>query len=193
MLSSKEALERIGNYPIGNFGIFTIYDKFKEDFDLITQDLERLEKIENLRTTPNALESCLAKYMNKCINLETEYYNLQKDYDEKDLENIRLEGETQDLLIALENKNKEIKKLEKENQELKYEYKLIREKKEKCIDYLCDRNQKLVKAIEIIKPVINIEVVKCENGYLHCVHVGDISISLSKEEYELLKEVLEDE
>lgn len=45
-MKSKEALEKIGNYPIGNFGIFTIYDLFKEDFDLIVQDLERLEKLE---------------------------------------------------------------------------------------------------------------------------------------------------
>ena len=45
-MTSKEALKKIGNYPIGNFGIFTIYDKFQEDFDLIKQDLERLEVLE---------------------------------------------------------------------------------------------------------------------------------------------------
>ena len=44
----------------------------------ILQDLERLEEIENLRTTPKALETCLANYMNKCIDLEKENQKLKK-------------------------------------------------------------------------------------------------------------------
>ena len=45
-MTSKEALKKICNYPIGNFGIFTIYDEFEEEFDLIMQDLDRLEVLE---------------------------------------------------------------------------------------------------------------------------------------------------
>ena len=47
-MTSKEALERIGNYPVGSFGIFTIYDKFKEEINTIKQDLERLEELEKV-------------------------------------------------------------------------------------------------------------------------------------------------
>lgn len=45
-MTSKEALEKIGEYPVGNFGIFTTYNKFKEEFDTIKKDLERLEELE---------------------------------------------------------------------------------------------------------------------------------------------------
>ena len=45
-MTSKEALKKICDYPISNFGIFTIYDKFEEEFDLIMQDLDRLEMLE---------------------------------------------------------------------------------------------------------------------------------------------------
>lgn len=45
----------------------------------IKQDLEMLKHIKNLRTTPNALETSLAKYMNKCIELEKENQELKND------------------------------------------------------------------------------------------------------------------
>ena len=45
----------------------------------ILKDLERLEEIENLRTTPKALETCLANYMNKCIDLEKENQELKEE------------------------------------------------------------------------------------------------------------------
>ena len=71
-MTSKEALKRINNFLI----------RCDENYDYrevetIKQDLERLEKIENLRTTTNALEHCLAKYMNKCIELEKENTTLK--------------------------------------------------------------------------------------------------------------------
>ena len=45
----------------------------------ILKDLERLEEIENLRTTPKALETCLANYMNKCIGLQKENQELKEE------------------------------------------------------------------------------------------------------------------
>ena len=101
-----------------------------------------------------------------------------------------------DIVNSLITKNKQ---LEKENQELKYEYKLVREKKEKCIDYLCDRNQKLVKAIEIIKNKIGVELIENLNiQYEPLSHIkwslkSNIWVTnLTQQEYELLKEILGD-
>ena len=64
-MTSKEALERISWRYVNE-------PSFQEWCNTIKQDLERLEKIENLRTTPNALEHCLADFMNKCMALEKE-------------------------------------------------------------------------------------------------------------------------
>ena len=50
----------------------------------IKQDIESLEKIKNLRTTPNALETCLANYMNKCIELEKENQDLKEKLKERE-------------------------------------------------------------------------------------------------------------
>lgn len=81
MLEIKEALERIAN----NFGEYEVgsryYDlEFNKDIQTIKQGIERLEKIENLRTTPNALETILANYMNKFIDLEKENQKLKEQY-----------------------------------------------------------------------------------------------------------------
>lgn len=57
------------------------YKDGNQEFEKIHEKLKRLEKIENLRTTPNALETCLANYMNKCIELEKENQELKMIID----------------------------------------------------------------------------------------------------------------
>ena len=60
--------------------------------------------------------------------------------------------------------------------------------------YLIEKeNEKLKKAIEILKMQTSIENIKCENGNIYIVNIGDISVLITQQEYELLKEVLEKE
>lgn len=73
------------------------------EYDIIKKELGCFEEIKNTRTTPNVLETILAKYMNKCISLEQECENLQGDYEEKDLECIELYKENEKLKKALDN------------------------------------------------------------------------------------------
>ena len=94
---SIQALERLYSNLLYGVDGFESDAEELEGLEAIKKDLERLELIENLRTTPNALETCLANYMNKCIELEKEYSNLQNDYDDKDFECIDLLKENQEL------------------------------------------------------------------------------------------------
>ena len=147
------------------------FDDINEALDIIKQDLERLEKIENLRTTPNALETCLANYMNKCIELEKEYSNLQTDYDNKDFECI-------DLL--------------KENQELKQMNKtlLIHNTEFSLgVPNILSENEKLKKAIEILKDKTHMVIVADTNNHF-LIYDTYGSAVITKKEYKLLKEVL---
>lgn len=109
-MTSKEALEKIGEYPVGNFGIFTTYDKFKEEFDTIRQDLDQLEELE---IENEALKQGMATLTAK---------------------NNLLQEECDSIVDTNEILSKEIKYLKEQNQELvekvkKYEreqYKQIR-------------------------------------------------------------------
>ena len=156
---SLEALERIGNYPI-DLGMDNSYEPpkscgnvsiglcFQEEFDLIKQDLERLEKIENY----------------------------PPEFD--------------GFLYSFEGLIERNKKLEKENQDLKIE--------NFELDLVLNKNSKLKKAIEIFKRFYQLE----ESG-LHIGNMGFYGIfrkltvddphNITKQEYELLKEVLENE
>ena len=74
--------EIVKNIQVTTFGNSDLIESaYKEECDIIEKELKRLEQIENLRTTPNALETCLANYMNKCIDLEKENNNLKKALD----------------------------------------------------------------------------------------------------------------
>ena len=82
-----------------------------------------------------------------------------------------------------------LEELEEENQDLKDNEKII-------TDYgynLVIENEKYKKAIEILKMQTSIENIKCENGNIYIVDIGDISLLITQQEYELLKEVLENE
>lgn len=119
----------------------------------ILKALERLDEIENLRTTPNALETCLANYMNKCIDLE------------------------------------------KENQELKD----TNMKYAKLIDDFQSKNMRLEKALEIIKKKCDFMSLSKIKNLSYDLYVRwfdlnhyEVKLLLTKEEYDLLKEVLEE-
>lgn len=63
-------------------------------------------------------------------------------------------------------------------------------------DELSDTHYKMVrykKVIEILKMQTSIENIKCENGNIYIVDIGDISVLITQQEYELLKEVLEND
>ena len=86
-MTSKEALRTIANTKTNHIKsekigqprvMYLVKEERKKEIETIKQDLERLEKIENLRTTPNALEHCLADFMNKCMVLEKENEKLKK-------------------------------------------------------------------------------------------------------------------
>lgn len=82
-MKGLEALEIIKNIQVTTFGNSDLIESaYKEECDIIEKKLKRLDEIENLRTTPNALETCLANYMNKCIDLEKENQEL-KDKNNK--------------------------------------------------------------------------------------------------------------
>ena len=90
-MTSKEALRTIANTKTNHIKsekigqprvMYLVKEERKKELECIKQDLERLEKIENLRTTPNALESCLANFMNKCMALEKENEKLKKVIEE---------------------------------------------------------------------------------------------------------------
>ena len=119
----------------------------------ILKALERLDEIENLRTTPNALETCLANYMNKCIDLE------------------------------------------KENQELKD----TNMKYAKLIDDFQSKNMRLEKTLEIIKKKCDFMPLSKIKNLSYDLYVRwfdlnhyEVKLLLTKEEFDLLKEVLEE-
>lgn len=150
------------------------FDDINEALDTIYQAVKRLEKIENLRTTPNALETCLAKYMNKCIELEKEYSNLQNDYDNKDFECIDLLKENQEL-------KEKIEISQKANKELSFTSNAYAKAQKPYIEKI----QKLEKAIEILKKYLFLADEKSlvwQKGYEHSTNVSD-------DDYDFLKEV----
>ena len=176
MKKSKEALEILRECANGEKKV--LFSTSLELANIIKKDLERLETIENLRTTPNALETCLAKYMNKCIELEKENEKLKMYPPEFD-----------GTLYFFE----KYQKLEKENQDLKE----LQELNKQGLWNLKQENQKLEKAIEILKDKFDFKF-NDENKVIY-LFIKELSLHIyswcfkSQQEYELLKEVLGNE
>lgn len=192
---------------------------FKQYCDDINQDLERLEKINEVWHDNEPMESVdindehlqeLYDYINK---LEKENEQLKEQRDSLAINNgelvvkvTDLQKENQELLVnknlaqklAVEYKNK-IDKLEKENQKLKEELQLTETARQliynelKCCSGMSEYIEKLQNAIEVLKDYLKLEVDIDTKTII--TDVGDISIvGATKEDVEdlmLLKEVLE--
>lgn len=169
---------------------------FKNEYDIIKKDLERLEEIENLRTTPNALETCLANYMNKCIELEKENQELKNivEADIKDLQELRKENQE---LTKEKNATIILMQLMALDPNNIVESALILDKYKKAIEILKDKSFVLDFGLSVFKWY------ELEQNYIYeyeyTEYFGEdleyraTEYILTKEEYDLLKEVLEDE
>ena len=132
--------------------------------------------------------------------------NSNRDYA---TENINLKQQVIDLKVANKDKAETIKAMKQElleysqlrdrfkvlyeeNQKLKKNYNLLdttMESDDRIINSLLKENEKLKKAIAILKDILNLNVTqdKHNNYFLD----GDIITEITKEQYDLLKEVLE--
>ena len=113
--------------------------------------------------------------------LERYYSNLMYGNGGFQTDEEELEG-----LNTIKQDLKRNEELEKENQDLR----AFVEAYANARDELLIKNQKLEKTIEIIKIQISLENIQCENGYIYIINIGDISILINQQEYELLNEVL---
>lgn len=131
--------------------------------------------------------------------------NSNRDYA---TENINLKQQITNLKVANKDKAETIKSMKQElleysqlrdrfkvlyeeNQKLKKDYNLLdttMESDDRIICELLKENEKLKKAIAILKDILNLNVTqdKHNNYFLD----GDIITEITKEQYELLKEVL---
>ena len=69
---------------------------------------------------------------------------------------------------------------------------MYRDVRDTAIFYM-SKCEKLEKTIEIIKIQISLENIKCENGNIYIVNIGDVSVLINEEEYNLLNEGLNNE
>lgn len=74
-------------------------DIFKDEYDIIKKDLDRLEKLEIANKNNEGLVRDNVKLINRNLELEKEYNYLKKEYDTKDLECIDLLRENQELRL----------------------------------------------------------------------------------------------
>ena len=189
MTKSLEELKRIGNYPI-DLGIDNSYEPpkscgtvsiglcFQEEFDLIKQDLERLETLEKVWAKEEWCEG---------VPLNVESLKSLFKYNEELFEkNLELDKENEILKQSVkdtyDSSQEIIFDLKKENQELKEEMETLK----KYDMELFTTTFKLKKAIDILKEVVSLNINKILETERHL-------LSLTQQEYELLKEVLENE
>ena len=196
MNKSLEALERLGAERLARGELIRNDSKVEAYIQTIKQDLERLEQLEKeniefaneisyLKEELESGEDLYKMVLGKKQILESQNQELrelvdclQTDYDTKDFECIDLE---------------------KENQELKEQNNLIMEAIESDVSNgelfksICNilqiQNEKLKKAIEILKKYLFLADEKClvwQKGYEHSTEVSDT-------DYVLLCEVLADE
>jgi chromosome segregation ATPase len=108
--------------------------------------------------------------------------------------NASLRKEVETLEANLKHLNINYKTALKVNNDLLNENRKLKEENDGLEEDLADTHYKMVrykKAIEILKMQTSIENIKCENGNIYIVDIGDISVLITQQEYELLKEVLE--
>lgn len=150
----------------------------------------------NIETSPDemkVLDDFCFRLWQLDLTLETKrkLKELQNDIKLNETQIDDLTLEVANYKHALEEKNEIIMDLKEKNQELKSKYNdLMLDFKMFDFNTLKQENEKLKKAIEILKMQTSIENIKCENGNIYIVHIGDISVLINKQEYELLKEVL---
>ena len=99
-----------------------------------------------------------------------------------------------DDILPIEKDLERLEKLEKENQELKEKYKILEENEESVLTTLeisVQENAKLKKVIETLKQSLLLSVGELRGIYY--VLAYENNYCMTKEEYDLLKEVLEDE
>jgi hypothetical protein len=174
-MTSKEALKDISYLILQEVDNLKYKDLWKEALNTIKQDLERLERLEIENRNNEKVVADSVKLMNR---------------------NLELQGR----LEMLEKENKELKGLvDSLNKEQILEVEMIFD--------LEIENEKLKKAIECMKKYYKIVVCECDFPIYEKVHTYTLGIRfhdwseksegliehIFKEEYELLKEVLENE
>lgn len=198
-MTSKETLERLGNEKIvvkgnwkGTIGqkpqydhLTTFKEYFKNEYATILKALERLEELENDRLLDRTEKEELER-VNKVLN-----HNLEEKVEviaDLEKENQELKKPKFDLSL-LDNAKKievdyneelleKIKILEKENEKLKARC--------KAIPPLVIKNEKLIKAIEILKEHLYVKELDID----YILEFSSLySNHLTKLEYEVLNEV----
>ena len=131
--------------------------------------------------------------MNSKETLNKIYNYIMIDYDMGLMNNEETEALTEDYNIIKQDLER-LETLEKENQELKEKCKILEENEESVLTTLeisVQRNVKLRKVIETLKKSLLLGVGELRGSYYLLAH--DNNYSMTKEEYDLLKEVLEDD
>lgn len=176
-MTPKEALRRISGFI--SFCCYEYFDKelekdWKKDIDAITQELDRLESLEKIFSDSHTCEikarfneiECSADKCDNCPLSIGDDICLKKTFEKK----WELQKENQELLMAIENKNNEIKNLKKLIHDNPYK---------KVITWLKN-------TFEIILD----SKVRISDG-TDCIQAFPIDLKTNEVIYDLLKEVLE--
>lgn len=221
-MTSKEALRTIGNTKTNHIKsekicqpkvLYLVKEERKKEIETIKQELERLEALEKIFSDSHICEiqakfnkiECSSEKCDNCplgigdgVCLKNTFelkWKLQKEIPSLKKENQELKEWNKKYLSELERWGypetpihiSKYKKLKEENKDLKEELELEK------FDWFIVLNNKLdkfEKAIEILKEYIQLDL-EC-NTY-HEIRMGREMIVIPQEQYELLKEVLEDD
>lgn len=184
-MTSKEALEKL-YYGIGS------EKEYNESYMIIYKDLERLEILEKenqeLKETLNKTRKMGLEIIEENKQLSNELHKLNCYRNIELNENIKLKNQ----ILSLE-LDTCIPELRKENKEL-----LVNKNVAQGIaTKLKEENEKLKKVINYLELIFNLEVKEYHNldktnsyALIYRIGLEKYAISIDKEQYELLKEVL---
>ena len=131
--------------------------------------------------------------MNSKETLNKMYEYIMIDYDMGLMDNEETEALTEDYNIIKQGLER-LETLEKENQELKEKCKILEENEESVLTTLeisVQRNVKLRKVIEALKKLLLLSAGELRGSYYLLAHGNNYC--MTEEEYNLLKEVLEND
>ncbi len=185
----KQDLEYLEQLDKENLDLMSeIQEVHKENLTIkeIKKELERLRKEnQELIVNKNVAQAVAFDQKREILELKDQLSYLQEELE--GYQNLYEWSQSKNSILKLK-----IQELEEENQKLKKEYNLLdttMESDDRIICELLKENEKLQKAIKILKDILNLNVTqdKHNNYFLD----GDIITEITKEQYDLLKEVLE--